>query len=183
MAILALITALVLAQRPSSPRFRLVRAAAASALVVLVIQIALGGWVSSNYAALACPDVPLCHGEVLPPMDFRNAFHVMRELGHTAQGELLSREALTAIHWSHRVFALVVVAVVGWAAYRTFALSGALAMVVAGLLLAQFSLGVANVVVSRPLTLAAAHNAVAALLLIALTVLNFFAFRGSTSPK
>jgi cytochrome c oxidase assembly protein subunit 15 len=153
------------------------------ALVALVLQIALGGWVSSNYAALACPDVPLCHGQLVPPMDFGNAFHVVRELGQTPEGGLLSLEALTAIHWSHRVFALAAAAAIGWAAYRAFRSSKALALLVAALLALQFSLGVANVLVSRPLVLAAAHNAGAAALLIALVVLNFFAFRGSDPSK
>jgi cytochrome c oxidase assembly protein subunit 15 len=183
MAILALLTWFLLEQLPPRPGVPALRGAAVSAVAVLATQIALGGWVSSNYAALACPDVPLCHGEVLPPMDFSNAFHVLRELGQTAQGELLSREALTAIHWTHRVFALVVVAVIGWVAYRAHAYSRTLAIVIALLLAFQFSLGVANVVVSRPLALAAAHNALAALLVIALVVLNFFAFRCLRSPK
>ena len=160
------------------------RVPAVMALCALAAQIALGGWVSSNYAALACPDVPLCMGQVLPQMDFGNAFHVLRELGQTPQGELLSREALTAIHWSHRMFALIAVAVIGWAAYRTTRFSGALAGLIAALAAAQFSIGVANVVVSRPLALAAAHNAGAAALLVALVVLNFFAFRapGAAHP-
>jgi cytochrome c oxidase assembly protein subunit 15 len=117
-------------------------------------------------------------------MDFGNAFHVLRELGQTPQGELLSREALTAIHWSHRMFALIAVAVIGWAAYRAMRVSKTMTAVVAGLLIVQFSIGVANVIVSRPLALAAAHNAGAAGLLAALVVLNFFAFRatGATHP-
>jgi cytochrome c oxidase assembly protein subunit 15 len=184
MAVLALLAwlALSLFSYPSVPKGSALRVPAAAALMVLAIQIALGGWVSSNYAALACPDLPLCLGRAVPPMDFGNAFHVLRELGQTPQGELLSREALTAIHWSHRVFALVAVAVIGWAAYRTLEVSKLLATLIAALLLLQFSLGVANVLVSRPLALAAAHNAGAALLLLALVVLNFFAFRGSSAP-
>jgi cytochrome c oxidase assembly protein subunit 15 len=150
---------------------------------VLAVQIALGGWVSSNYAALACPDIPLCLGQLVPPMDFGNAFHVLRELGQTPQGELLSREALTAIHWTHRMFALVAVAAIGWAAYRAAAVSKPLAALITLLLVAQFSLGVANVLVSRPLELAAAHNAGAAALLASLVVLNFFAFRRSDSSR
>ena len=181
MAVLALLTwlALSLFDPPSVPKARGLRVPAAIALAVLVVQIALGGWVSSNYAALACPDLPLCLGQAVPPMDFGNAFHVLRDLGQTPQGELLAREALTAIHWSHRVFALAAVAVVGWAAYRAREVSAGLAAVIAALLLAQFSIGVANIVVSRPLPLAAAHNAGAALLLAALVVLNFFAFRAT----
>jgi cytochrome c oxidase assembly protein subunit 15 len=183
MAILALLTWLVLASFSPPLAQAQLRLPAGIGLGLLAIQIALGGWVSSNYAALACPDFPLCLGEVVPPMDFGNAFQVLRELGRTAQGELLSREALTAIHWSHRVFALLVLAAVGWAAYRTLRLSKGLAALVAGLLALQFALGIANVVVSRPLALAAAHNALAALLVIALVVLNFFAFRGSRPSR
>jgi heme a synthase len=183
MAILALLALLAARQFQFQLKAPRLRAPAALALAVLAVQIALGGWVSSNYAALACPDIPLCLGELAPPMDFGNAFHVLRELGQTPQGELLSREALTAIHWTHRMFALVAVAVIGWAAYRTAAVSKPLAALIAVLLAAQLSLGVANVLVSRPLGLAAAHNAGAALLLIALVVLNFFAFRGSDPSK
>jgi heme a synthase len=179
MAILGALTWLALSQfdHSSTPPAQSLRVPAAAALCAAAVQIALGGWVSSNYAALACPDVPLCMGRSLPPMDFANAFHVLRELGQTPQGELLSREALTAIHWTHRVFALAAVAVIGWAAYRASRFSRALAGLIAALLAAQFSIGVANVVVSRPLALAAAHNAGAAALLVALVVLNFFAFR------
>jgi cytochrome c oxidase assembly protein subunit 15 len=186
MAILGMLTWLALSQLhpPPVPQADRLRIPAAIALSVLALQIALGGWVSSNYAALACPDLPLCMGHALPPMDFGDAFHVLRELGQTPQGELLSREALTAIHWSHRVFALIAVAVIGWAAYRATRHLRILAMLIATLLAAQFSLGVANVIVSRPLALAAAHNAGAAALLAALVVLNFFAFRamGATHP-
>lgn len=183
MAILALLTWLVLARASPPVADRELRGPAALALVLLAGQIALGGWVSSNYAALACPDVPLCLGQAMPPMDFVNAFHVLRELGQTPQGELLSREALTAIHWSHRVFAVPVLAALGWAAYRARKLSTRLAAFLALLAVLQFSLGVANVIVSRPLALAAAHNALAALLVIALVVLNFFAFRGSRPSR
>ena len=185
MAILALLTWIAMPQffPTKGPAPAKLRRSASLALAVLIVQIALGGWVSSNYAALACPDVPLCLGQLVPAMDFGNAFHVVRELGQTPEGELLSREALTAIHWSHRVFALVAAAVIAWAAFRAFQASRPLALLVAALLVLQFSLGVANVLVSRPLELAAAHNAGAAALLIALVVLNFFAFRGSDPSK
>lgn len=181
MAVLGALAWLALSQlgHPPMPQARGIRIPAATALAVLAVQIALGGWVSSNYAALACPDLPLCMGRAYPPMDFGNAFHVLRELGQTPQGELLSREALTAIHWSHRMFALVAVVVIGWAAYRAARVSKPLAGLIAALLVTQFSIGVANVIVSRPLALAAAHNAGAALLLVALIVLNFSAFRAA----
>ena len=162
---------------------RTLRVPAALALSVVGLQILLGGWVSANYAALACPDLPLCLGQAMPPMDFGNAFHVLRELGRTGEGELLPQGALVAIHWAHRTFALVVVAVVGLAAWKAWKVHRPMAALVAGLLLLQFSLGVANVAFNLPLALAAAHNAGAAGLLGALVVLNFFAFRDDSSTS
>ena len=159
-------------------RMRALRPLAAVTLGVVAGQVVLGGWVSANYAALACPDLPLCRGSLVPSMDFANAFHVVRELGQTAEGGLLSNEALTAIHWTHRMFALVALTMVlvlaARARYLLPKISAALAIVV----LAQFVLGVSNVAFSLPLPLAAAHNAGAALLTAALVVINFFSFRG-----
>lgn len=160
---------------------RALRPWAAVGLVLLVVQVALGGWVSTNYAALACADFPTCHGEWLPAMDFENAFHVLRELGVTAAGTPLSYEALTAIHWSHRLGALVTLVYIGglalWA-LRTPQLRTTGAALLA-LLLAQAGLGIANVLLRLPLVLAAAHNAGAALLLAALVMLNFTVFKRS----
>ena len=176
MATLALLAWLALEQRSHVPAsdLRSLRAATAVALAAVVGQIALGGWVSANYAALACPDLPFCPGAT----DFGNAFHVVRELGQTAEGEPLSLDALRAIHWTHRLFALVAVAAVLFAAVRAWRSARGLAITVALLVFLQFALGIANILVGRPLMLAAAHNAVAALLLVALIVLNFSAFRG-----
>jgi cytochrome c oxidase assembly protein subunit 15 len=177
MGTLALLGWLALAQWPHAPapEMRALRTTAAIALGALAVQIALGGWVSANYAALACPDLPLCRGQA---MDFANAFHVVRELGRTSEGELLPLAALTAIQWTHRVFALVALAAVLLAAARTWRVARGLAITVAVLVTLQFGLGVANIAAGLPLALAAAHNAGAALLLAALVVLNFFAFRG-----
>jgi cytochrome c oxidase assembly protein subunit 15 len=174
MAILGLLTWYCLslyATRRAAPGLRV---PALLALIVLGVQIVLGGWVSANYAALACPDLPLCLGQALPAMDFGNAFHVLRELGRTDAGELLPQAALTAIHWTHRMFALAVLAVVGWAALRAFKVWKAMGLLIGALLVMQFGLGVANVAFNLPLALAAAHNAGAAALLAALVVLNFF---------
>ena len=180
MTLLALVVWFYLETRTYSaePFARALRRPAALALATVGLQIMLGGWVSANYAALACPDLPLCVGQVLPPMDFANAFQVARELGRTESGELLPQPALIAIHWSHRMFALVVVGVVAWAALRAFRVYRGTASAIGLLLAVQFSLGVANVAFSLPLALAAAHNAGAAALLVALVVLNFFVFRG-----
>jgi heme a synthase len=180
MTTLALLTWLALAQWPhaAAPETRTLRAVGAVALAALIVQIALGGWVSANYAALACPDLPLCRGALVPPMDFASGFHLVRELGQSAEGRPLSPDALTAIHWSHRVFALVVVALAALAAARARRAVPILGALVAAAVLLQFALGVANVAAGLPLALAAAHNAGAALLLVSLVVLNFFAFRG-----
>lgn len=145
------------------------------AFVVLVAQIALGGWTSTNYAALACTDFPRCHGSFAPVADYANAFHVVRELGMTAAGDLLSNAALTAIHWSHRVGALVTAValfLLGWRLCRQracFAI-GATVLVV---LMLQLGLGIANVLLSLPLPLAAAHNAGAALLVGVMVWANY----------
>lgn len=161
------------------PQAAPLRALAAASLAAVAVQIILGGWVSSNYAALACPDLPGCMGRAFPPMDFANAFHVFRELGRTGEGELLPLAALTAIHWTHRMFALLAFAVVGFTGLKVLRtpLRG-FGVAVLLLLILQICLGIANVALGLPLPLAAAHNAGAALLLGSLVVLNFFVFRG-----
>jgi cytochrome c oxidase assembly protein subunit 15 len=180
MATLSLLVWLFLALGTYAPdsEARAARWPALAALVAVVAQIALGGWVSANYAALACRDLPLCQGALVPAMDFGHAFHVLRALGETSDGARLPAEALTAIHWTHRAFALVVVATVGWVSFKAFSKMRTLAIGIALLLTLQFLLGVANVFFGLPLALAAAHNAGAALLLASLVVLNFFSFRG-----
>jgi cytochrome c oxidase assembly protein subunit 15 len=155
-----------------APRLRIW---AGAALIAVAVQIALGGWVSTNYAALACLDFPTCHGLWLPEMDFGHGFHIVRELGMTAEGEPLSNIALNAIHWAHRAGALMVLGVVGGLAGSMWRRPEmrALGTGVAILLLVQIALGVANVAARLPLPVAVAHNAVAALLLSWLVMLNF----------
>lgn len=145
------------------------------ALVLLFAQIALGGWVSANYAGLACAEFPLCESR----MDFARGFQFWRELGLTAEKTPLSNEALAAIHWSHRVGALVLVvylSALGLACLRSGTLR-ALGGIIIALAWAQAALGVANVLLRLPVALAVAHNAAAALLLISVVVLNFHAYR------
>jgi len=162
------------------PAIKALRSFAVVAFLILCAQVMLGGWVSTNYAALACPDLPLCRGEAAPAMDFGNAFHVVRELGMTSDGGLLSSDALVAIHWTHRMFALLVVLVLGTLAYRLARAGGTrvLGYLLFAALAAQFMLGLANVAFGLPLVLAAAHNAGAALLLILLVVINYVTFHG-----
>lgn len=149
------------------------------ALVAVSIQIILGGWVSTNYAALACPDFPMCHGEWMPNMEFGAAFTLHRELGMDASGNLLPLEALTAIHWMHRLWAVAVLVLVGIAAIKLARQRGLCVwgMLLGALLLIQISLGMANVWLSLPLVVAVAHNAGAALLIATLVVINFRLFR------
>ena len=177
MATLALLTWLAMRQvriAPPATDATPLRPWALLGLVLLVAQIALGGWVSTNYAALACIDLPTCHGEWVPKMDFQHGFQLLRELGHTAAGDKLSYDALTAIHWTHRVGAVVVTVYLTWLAWRAAA-SGllTLAVVISVLLAAQVSLGIGNILTGLKLAVAVAHNAGAALLLMALVVLNF----------
>jgi heme a synthase len=164
-----------LLQRPSGEVPQGPRDLALMALAVVAVQIALGGWVSSNYAALACQDFPICQGRWLPEMDFPRAFTLHRELGQTADGALLPFAALTAIHWIHRLWAVVVFLVVGGMAASLVATSAwrRWGLTLAGLLTLQVGLGIANVLLSLPLPVAVAHNLGAAALLAALVVLNY----------
>lgn len=185
MTTLAVLVWLLLRQRsprarPEPPALGLI-VSAALALVAVIIQIALGGWVSSNYAALACSDFPTCAGAWLPEMDLTRAFELHRELGYSADGALLPNAALTAIHWLHRVGALFVAVLVGglsialwrrpdWRSWGIW---------LAGALVLQIGLGIANVVLLLPLPLAVAHNTGAALLLCVTLALNFRLAQGA----
>ncbi len=142
---------------------------------VLLVQLALGGWVSTNYATLACSDFPLCNGQVIPEMDFGHGFTLWRELGKTAAGHYLPFSALTAIHWVHRNFAAVVVLVLGWTAWRAWTLPGlhGTARNLVLLLVAQATTGIATVFLDFPLAIAVLHNAGAAALVLLVTVLNY----------
>ena len=149
---------------------------AAVALAVVVLQIGLGGWVTSNYAALACPDFPTCHGQWLPPLDFANGFDVFQSVGPNYLGGLLESDARVTIQVMHRFGALVVLAVVGWLGWRLLRDESRLAAWILGLLAVQLALGVLNVVWALPLWVATSHNAGGALLLLGLVTVNYRAF-------
>ncbi len=144
-------------------------------LAAVFAQSALGAWVSTNYAVLACPDVPMCQGRWWPAMDFGNGFTLLRELGQTAAGTYLPYEALVAIHFVHRLGALVLAALLVALIVRLRGeRSGAAArsaMLLAALLLAQIASGLANVVLGWPLAAALAHSAGAAGLVLVLSLL------------
>ena len=146
-----------------------------ASVLIVVVQLTFGGWTSANYAALACPEFPTCHGSWWPEMVFSDAFDPWRELGRTSEGDPLSSQALVAIQVAHRVGALLVVLIVG--GFATVSIRGArlhvkyVAVAVLILLLVQVGLGIATVLMARPLEFALAHNATAAVLLSALVLL------------
>jgi heme a synthase len=143
-------------------------------LVVLFCQIFLGGWTSTNYAALACTDFPTCHGAWIPNMDFKDAFHLIRDLGESADGGNLTLESLTAIQWTHRIGAIITLIYLGFLAINSlkYAQLKMLSYMLIAILIAQISLGIANLVLHLPLVLAVAHNFGAALLVVVLVLIN-----------
>jgi len=154
---------------------RSLRTLALVAAAVLLVQIALGGWVSTNYATLACDEFPLCDGQFIPEMDFEHGFTLWRELGKTAAGHYLQFSALVAIHWVHRNFAVIVTMVLGLAAWRAMRQPQLrkTGNMLAAVLLAQLFTGVATVYFDFPLAIAVLHNAGAALLVLTVTMLNY----------
>ena len=149
-------------------------------IAVVVAQVALGGWTSSNYAALACPDFPLCHGRLAPDMDFAKGFDVFQDIGPNYLGGALSSEARVAIQVTHRVGAFITLFAAAWLAWRV---GGALGWSLAGIVAAQFGLGMANVLLALPLAIATLHNAGAAALLLALVTVHFAARAGDAARK
>jgi cytochrome c oxidase assembly protein subunit 15 len=154
---------------------RKVRILALMSAALLALQLALGGWVSTNYATLACLDFPLCGGELVPAMDFGHGFTLWRELGKTAAGHYLPFPALTAIHWVHRNVALLVVIGLGWTVWRAWPQPALrpVARLIAIVLALQAASGIATVFFSFPLAIAVMHNAGAALLVLLVTMLNY----------
>ncbi len=146
-------------------------------LVLLIGQILLGGWTSTNYAALACTEFPSCQGgQWWPKADFSEAFVIWRGLGVNYEFGVLDSDARTAIHLSHRIGAAVVglyilglaIVVMLRAQHRVHLASG---MVILGMLFLQIGLGITNVLAHLPLPVAVAHNGGAALLMLSLLLL------------
>ncbi|CAM5792526.1 heme A synthase [Ottowia pentelensis] len=138
--------------------------------VAVGVQLALGGWVSTNYAVLACSGFPTCQGSWWPPMDFAQGFELWRPLGEQGDGGLLSFAALTAIHYTHRLFAYLVFALLlalVWGLHRAGALPRQRRALL-GLALLQFVTGLSNVVLGWPLLAAVVHTGGAAALMTVL---------------
>ena len=149
---------------------------ATAGLVLVIMQIALGGWVSSNYAAVACVDLPTCHGQWWPAADFTNGFHLTQHIGPNYLGGQLDSEARTAIHLAHRLGAVLLTLVLVGLAWQLRRVGmPKLAGLVLLVLAAQISLGLSNVLFGLPLALAVAHNAGGAALLLTLVLVNYHA--------
>ena len=167
----------------SEPGYRL----GIAAMVAVALQIALGGWTTSNYAALACPDFPTCQTQWLPPADFSRGFDVLQEVGPNYLGGLLDNSARVAIHLSHRIGAILASLLVVLLIYRCLRSEDAplrqLGFAVLGILMLQIGLGVSNVVFTLPLSVAIAHNGVAAVLLLTLVSVNYRLFHLRSLPS
>lgn len=150
--------------------------------VVLFIQVFLGAWVSTNYAVLACPDFPTCMGSVWPETNWSEGFTLWRQLGLNAQGEFISPVALQTIHWAHRLFAVLVLIVLGALGLKALklaspALSGLslVAKLLLAVLLLQIVTGISNVIFQWPLMAALIHTAGSAALVFCLVRMSYWA--------
>ncbi|MEC8834680.1 MAG: COX15/CtaA family protein [Pseudomonadota bacterium] len=156
--------------RPTSGAMVVPRKLARIALVAVLLQIALGGWVTSNYAALACPDFPTCHRKLIPPMNFERGFDFTQTIGPNYLGGQLDSDARIAIQVTHRIGAVVVLLLVGLLVFylRAQPVGWALGSIL-GL---QWALGLSNVLFNLPLWVAVLHNAGGAALLLMVLTLN-----------
>jgi len=149
---------------------------------LLWLQIALGGWVSTNYAVLACSDFPTCQGRWWPEMDFQHGFSLWRELGQNRAGEAIAFPALTAIHYVHRLSAYAVFSALFWLVWRLWSVAAMrpTARWLMALALWQFASGLTNVVLDWPLLAAVGHTGGAAALVV---VMTSAIFRTRTTPQ
>ncbi len=157
-------------------KFMQLRPLAIVVLVLVALQIALGGWLSSNYAALACPDFPLCQNQLWPEAQFGRGFNIFQHIGPNYLGGLMEDKGRIAIHLSHRIGALFVVVFASLLAIKLWSIqfkqAKHFAIVLSSVLALQVVLGILNVVLSLPIAVAVAHNAVGALLLITVITIN-----------
>ncbi|MCX4026702.1 COX15/CtaA family protein [Endozoicomonas sp. SM1973] len=154
-------------------------------LAIVVCQIMLGGWTSSNYAAIACMDFPTCHNSYWPEMDFSQGFNIFQQIGPNYLGGVMDSSARTAIHMMHRIGAVITAVFLCYICFSLLRMKlGNLekvnqkfinnwAIAILSILIVQLSLGVSNIVWYIPLPVAVAHNACGALLLVSLVGLNY----------
>lgn len=183
MAILALLWVMVLKLGNYCPYFNSTPVAkfrfwAALGLVIVILQIFLGGWTSANYAALVCPDFPTCHGQLWPQTDFATAFNFKLAFNQNSAFQLLNSVVLVTIQMAHRLGALITVLYVGLLAFWILLSSRSptlqsIAVFTVIILTAQVALGIISVTHLQPLHVALAHNGMAGLLLLTMVTLNF----------
>ena len=144
----------------------------ALALLLVVVQIGLGGWVSTHYSAFVCVDFPTCRGQWWPEADFAEGFSPWFDIGRNYEGGVLSLAGRTAIHQAHKIFALVCFVALLWLWFRLLRLGlFRPGLLLFGLLSVQMALGIVNAVEAAPLWAAVPHNTVAALLVAMLVLL------------
>ena len=144
-----------------------VRSLALVGVVIVFVQIVLGGWTSANYAAIICSDFPACQGNLIPPLDFSGAFTISTEGVSNYLGGHLGNDARVTIHWMHRLGALITTVYLLFLIFKMFIAGWSkFALWILLVLIIQLSLGISNVLFSLPLPVAVAHNGVAVLLLM-----------------
>ncbi len=162
-------------------QLRSLRPLVVGGLIIVFLQIALGGWTTSNYAAVACPDLPTCQQQWLPVMNFAQGFNITQHIGPNYLGGTMNNESRIAIHFSHRIGAIVttlyLVALVVML-FRSVAVPQVrtLGKVVLAVLALQVALGLGNIIFQFPVFVAVAHNLVGAFLLVILVTLNHRVF-------
>ncbi len=149
-----------------------VRSLALVGVVIVFVQIVLGGWTSANYAAIICSDFPACQGKMIPPLDFSGAFTISTEGVSSYLGGHLGNDARVTIHWMHRLGALITTVYLLFLIFKMFIAGWSkFALWILLVLITQLLLGISNVLFSLPLSVAVAHNGVAVLLLMSLAAL------------
>jgi cytochrome c oxidase assembly protein subunit 15 len=151
-------------------KLKRIKPAAFTFLFVVFLQIALGGWTTSNYADVACPELPTCQGQWLPTMDFAQGFNIFQDRGPNYLGGKLDNEARMAIHFSHRMGALVTLLTglfLVLLLWRTQVLEARrMGLILAAVLSLQILLGLSNIIFKFPVAVAVAHNLGGLLLLL-----------------
>lgn len=175
--------------KPDLRQLNSLRSFVVGGLIIVFLQIALGGWTTSNYAAVACPDLPTCQQQWLPAMDFAQGFNIAQHIGPNYLGGTMNNESRIAIHFSHRIgaivttFYLIVLVVM---LFKSVAVRQVrtLGKIVLGVLALQVALGLGNIIFQFPVFVAVAHNLVGAFLLVTLVTLNHrvFTARLADSP-
>lgn len=182
MTIAALLWCLALATKQNfhapSQHLLVLRPWAIIALFIVVIQIFLGAWTSTNYAALACPNFPFCHGSLFPEMEWSSAFNIMSPIGPNYEGGRLAMDTRVTIHMAHRYGAFIttlylVPLSLSVILVKTFAPLHRLGWIMLLLLGGQIALGILNIELTLPMWTAVAHNAIAAMLLLAVVTMVF----------